>query len=74
MPIVSLADVKTYLGLTGTTDDQIISSLIPMAEARLERVTGRVVLHAGDRVRIGDPGVELAMIAVGESDASPPTD
>jgi hypothetical protein len=29
-----------------------------------ERVAGRVRLHAGDRVRIGDPGVELDLIAV----------
>lgn len=34
-----------------------------------ERVAERVRVHAGDRVRIGDPGVELALIAVG--DASP---
>lgn len=31
-----------------------------------ERVAGRVQLHAGDRLRIGDPGVELDLIAVGE--------
>lgn len=29
------------------------------------RVAGRASLAAGDRVRIGDPGVELALIAVG---------
>ena len=39
-----------------------------------ERVTGCVALHAGDRVRIGDPGIELAMIAVGESYAPSPPD
>lgn len=30
-----------------------------------ERVAERVRVHAGDRVRIGEPGVELALIAVG---------
>lgn len=30
-----------------------------------ERVAERVRVHAGDRVRLGDPGVELALIAVG---------
>ena len=31
-----------------------------------ERVQERVRVHAGDRVRLGEPGVELALIAVGE--------
>jgi hypothetical protein len=30
------------------------------------RVTGRVAVHAGDRLRIGSPGVELHLIAVEE--------
>ncbi|HTU58088.1 MAG TPA: FHA domain-containing protein, partial [Polyangiales bacterium] len=40
-----------------------------------ERVTERVRVHAGDRVRLGEPGIELALIAVdalpGTSHASP---
>jgi len=32
-----------------------------------ERVAERVRVHAGDRVRVGDPGVELALIAVNEA-------
>ncbi|MDB6100198.1 MAG: hypothetical protein JWO52_197 [Gammaproteobacteria bacterium] len=31
-----------------------------------ERVQERVRVHAGDHVRLGEPGVELALIAVGE--------
>ena len=31
-----------------------------------ERVAGRAVLAAGDRVRVGSPGIELALIAAGE--------
>jgi hypothetical protein len=48
MPIVSLVDIKTYLGLTGTQDDQLISSLIPTAEARLERDTGRTFSYTSN--------------------------
>jgi hypothetical protein len=32
-----------------------------------ERVSERVRVHAGDRVRLGEPGVELSLIAVGDS-------
>ncbi len=35
-----------------------------------ERVHERVRVHAGDRVRLGEPGVELALIAVGEVTAA----
>ncbi len=31
-----------------------------------ERVRERVRVHAGDRIRLGDPGVELALIAIAE--------
>jgi hypothetical protein len=31
-----------------------------------ERVAGRVRVHAGDRVRLGDPGVQLALLAVND--------
>lgn len=31
-----------------------------------ERVAGRARLHAGDVVRVGDPGIELSLIAVGD--------
>lgn len=34
-----------------------------------ERVTGRASVQPGDRLRIGDPGVELALILVGAGDA-----
>jgi hypothetical protein len=34
-----------------------------------ERVAERVRVRAGDRVRLGDPGVELSLIAVGEASA-----
>jgi hypothetical protein len=35
-----------------------------------ERVHERVRVYAGDRVRLGEPGVELALIAVGEVPAA----
>jgi pSer/pThr/pTyr-binding forkhead associated (FHA) protein len=31
-----------------------------------ERVRERVRIYAGDRVRLGEPGIELALIAVGQ--------
>jgi hypothetical protein len=37
-----------------------------------ERVAERVRVYAGDRVRLGEPGVELALIAVGEAAAAAP--
>jgi pSer/pThr/pTyr-binding forkhead associated (FHA) protein len=30
-----------------------------------ERVSERVRIHAGDKVRVGEPGVELSLIAIG---------
>ena len=39
-----------------------------------ERVAGRAVLHAGDRVRIGEPGIELSLIAVGTGNAQASAD
>src|SRR6476619_1468684 len=48
MSIVSLADVKGYLGLTGTQDDQLLSSLIGTAQAKMERDTGRVFAYASN--------------------------
>jgi pSer/pThr/pTyr-binding forkhead associated (FHA) protein len=35
-----------------------------------ERVSERVRVHAGDRVRLGEPGVELALIAVSDGAGS----
>jgi hypothetical protein len=48
MTIVSLADVKTYIGLTGSQDDQLLTQLIGTAQARLERDTGRVFAYASN--------------------------
>jgi pSer/pThr/pTyr-binding forkhead associated (FHA) protein len=35
-----------------------------------ERVSERVRVHAGDRVRVGEPGVELSLIAIGDGAGS----
>lgn len=51
MPIVSLADVKTYLGLTGTGDDQLISNAILAAQGRIETDTGRVFAYSSNVTR-----------------------
>jgi pSer/pThr/pTyr-binding forkhead associated (FHA) protein len=31
-----------------------------------ERVSERVRIHAGDKVRLGEPGIELSLISIGE--------
>ncbi len=36
-----------------------------------ERVAGRTRLRAGDRLLIGDPGIEVSLIAVGVADGAP---
>jgi hypothetical protein len=41
-PLVSLAEVKTYLGMTGTADDGLIASAASNASIMVERDTGRV--------------------------------
>ncbi len=41
-PLVSLAELKTYLGLTGTADDSLIASCASNASQMVERDTGRV--------------------------------
>jgi hypothetical protein len=44
-----LADVKTYLGLTGTADNAIITTAIASATAQAERDTGRVFSSASNQ-------------------------
>src|SRR4249920_1527282 len=51
MPIVSLAEVKTYLGLVGTADDQLIATCITAAEGRIEHDTGRVFAYSSNVTR-----------------------
>ena len=36
-----------------------------------ERVGGRVALRAGDRLRLGNPGLELELVRVEEGDGAP---
>src|SRR5689334_13519718 len=48
MPIVSLAEQKTFMGLTGTQDDQVISNMIAQAQAQVERDTGRVFAYTSN--------------------------
>ena len=40
-PLVSLAEIKSYLGMTGTNDDGIIASAASNASIMVERDTGR---------------------------------
>lgn len=47
----SLSDVKTYLGITGSGDDALISSSIVSATAQAERDTSRVFSYASNTSR-----------------------
>ena len=48
MAIISLADAKTFIGITGTQDDQLISNLLLQAQAQLERDTGRTFSYSSN--------------------------
>lgn len=41
-PLVSLTDIKDFLGKTGTDDDLLIASIASNASAKAERDTGRI--------------------------------
>lgn len=51
MPIVSLAELKTYLGLVGTGDDQLLSSSIAEAQSRIEIDTNRTFSYSSNVTR-----------------------
>lgn len=51
MPLVSLPELKTYLGLTGTGDDLLLASVASNATAIAERETGRVFSVASNVTR-----------------------
>lgn len=42
-PLPSLSDVKLYIGLTTTTDDALLTSLMPQAISAVEHDTGRSI-------------------------------
>src|SRR5574340_1235085 len=41
MAYTTLADVKAYLGISVTTDDTLLTALIPRAQTAIETYTGR---------------------------------
>ena len=47
-PIVSLTEIKTYLGKTGTDDDSLIASIASNATALAESHTGRIFAVASN--------------------------
>jgi hypothetical protein len=48
---VSRSDVKTYLGLTGTGDDELIDTCINSATSQAERDTGRTFTYTSNVIR-----------------------
>lgn len=55
---VSVADVKAYLGISGSGDDALLTSLVAKAEQFIETYTMRVFTVAADEARYLVPGVD----------------
>jgi hypothetical protein len=51
IPLVTLTEVKTYLGLVGAADDVLIASIASNATAVAERHTGRVLAVTSNTTR-----------------------
>ena len=47
----SLSDLKTYLGLTGSQDDALLTICLASGTAQAERDTGRTFAYASNKVR-----------------------
>jgi hypothetical protein len=62
MPIVSLAEVKTYLGITGTVDDQLISTCIVGAVSAMELATGRTFSYSSNVTRTYSTNGEASIV------------
>lgn len=41
MQVITLAQVKTYLGITGSTQDAAITAMLPVIDAKVKQITGR---------------------------------
>lgn len=54
-PLISLADLKTYLGLTGTQDDSLLTSCASNASVVAERRTSRVFAVSSNTVMVYSP-------------------
>jgi hypothetical protein len=54
-----LADLKTYLNVTASTDDTLMQLLLDAATARIDSRTGRTFQAAGDSVRYFDPSLDI---------------
>jgi len=55
----SLADLKTYLNITVTTDDVLLQLLLDAATNRIDSRTGRTFQAANDSIRYFDPTRDL---------------
>lgn len=61
VPIVTLAEAKTWLRVDHTADDDLIEDvIIPAAQRRIEMATG-LMLSAGTEVKVEYTGIESAM-------------
>ena len=41
MQVITLAQVKTYLGITESTQDAAITAMLPVIDAKVKQITGK---------------------------------
>jgi hypothetical protein len=54
MAYLSLADLKLYLGIAGTADDDLLDDLLPAAQAAIDTYCDRTFEAASDTTRVFD--------------------
>lgn len=63
MSLCALADVKTYLGITDTNSDAVLTALVASASAMIESYCNRVFLSASyTETRNGTGGAKLLLL------------
>jgi len=55
-----LADLKTYLNVSASSDDDLLQLMLDAATNRIDTKTGRTFQAAGDTVRYYDPTVDIS--------------
>lgn len=60
MPYTTAAAVKTYLGITSSTDDALLTSLIERAQASIDRYTHRTFEAASDTTKRFDAEYDVS--------------
>lgn len=62
MSVVTVAELKTYLGLTTSADDALLSQVLSDAEAQAEQDTGRTFATASNVTRVYSTNDEASFV------------